>query len=299
MSSSHATLQSLRPEGAMRSDVGAVRSVNEDRLAYVTPRDDDPASARGSIMVVADGMGGHAAGEVASELAVETICRVYYELSGPMPDALVSALLAANRAIKMWAESHPECKGMGSTCTALAVLNGETWLAHVGDSRAYLLRDGHLTQLSQDQTLVAQMVRDGELTPEEAEHSPVRNVILQALGSKEDVVPAVWSDPLPLAAGDVLVLCTDGLSGVVDASIIADHAGRLPPDQACDALINAALAAGAPDNVSVGVFRMVAAGRDREDTEEPTGVAATTRQIKLSEQTRNISLAQHRTRAGG
>src|SRR5579863_5475231 len=117
MSSNQTQPLSLRPEGAMRSDIGAVRSVNEDRLAYISPPADDPASARGSILVVCDGMGGHAAGEMASELAVETICRVYYELSGPMPDALVSAFVAANRAILMWADSHPECRGMGSTCT--------------------------------------------------------------------------------------------------------------------------------------------------------------------------------------
>jgi PPM family protein phosphatase len=282
----------------MRSDVGAVRSVNEDRLAYVAPPDGDPASARGSIMVIADGMGGHAAGEVASELAVETICRVYYELSGSMPDALNSAFLAANRAILMWAKDHPECKGMGSTCTALAVCNGESWLAHVGDSRAYLLRDGNLTQLSQDQTLVAQMVREGDLTPEEAEHSPIKNVILQALGSKEDVEPAVWSNSLPLSAGDVLVLCTDGLSGVVDAATIAENAGRLPPDRACEALINAALTAGAPDNVSVGVFRMIS-GVDRQDGEQPIGAASTTRRIKPSVQARNIGVAQHGNEAGG
>ncbi len=288
----------------MRSNVGAVRSVNEDRLAYVAPPDSDPASAQGAILVVADGMGGHAAGEVASELAVETICRVYYELSGPVPDVLGWALLDANRAIRMWAENHPECKGMGTTCTALAVCNGEIWLAHVGDSRAYLLRGGHLTQLSQDQTLVAQMVRKGELTPEEAEHSPIRNVILQALGSKEDVAPAVWSEPLPLSAGDILVLCTDGLFGVVDDATIAEHAGRLPPDQACEALINAALAAGAPDNVSVGVFRMVL-GVDRQGGEQPKGgeqpndAASTTRRIKLSAPTRDIEAAQHGTRAGG
>lgn len=273
----------------MRSDIGAVRSVNEDRLAYISPPDDDPASARGSILVVCDGMGGHAAGEMASELAVETICRVYYELSGPMPDALVSAFVAANRAILMWADSHPECKGMGSTCTALAVCNGEAWLAHVGDSRAYLLRDGQLTQLSQDQTLVAQMVREGELTPEEAERSPIRNVILQALGSKADVMPAVWSKAMQLSPGDVLVLCTDGLSGVVDAAVIAEYVGRLPPDQACDALIKAALTAGAPDNVSVGVFQMVS-GAQRQDI-EPASSGSATRRVKLSALTRSIDRA--------
>ena len=180
----------------MRTDNGAVRPHNEDRVSFVTPQPGDPMEARGSLMLVADGMGGHAAGEVASEIAVETVRRVYYELTGPMPHVLGSAFLAAHRAIADWAKNNPECKGMGTTCTAVAICDGDAWLAHVGDSRAYLLRDGAMTQLSEDQTLVAQMVRDGQLSPEEARNSPVSNVILQALGPNAEVVPVVWSEPL-------------------------------------------------------------------------------------------------------
>ena len=207
----------------MRTDTGAVRPHNEDYVAYIAPQNADPAAARGSLMLVADGMGGHAAGEVASALAVETVRRVYYEHSGPVSQVLASAFLAANRAILSWAENNPECKGMGTTCTAVAVRNGDAWLAHVGDSRAYLLRDGVMTQLSDDQTLVAQMVREGQLTPEQAQNSPISNVILQALGANADIAHVVWSDPLRLAAGDILVLCTDGLSGIVPDATIAEH----------------------------------------------------------------------------
>ena len=149
-------------------------------------------------------------------------------------------------------------------------------LAH----RAYLLRAGVLTQLSDDQTLVAQMVREGKLTPEQAQSSPISNVILEALGAKEAISPIVWADPLALSDGDILVLCSDGLSGVVADATIAGHIARLPPDEACGALIEAAKAAGAPDNVSVGVFR-VAAGvelQQRDQAEPPSG---TTRQLKV------------------
>ncbi len=283
----------------MRTDTGAVRPHNEDYVAYIAPQNADPAAARGSLMLVADGMGGHAAGEVASALAVETVRRVYYEHSGPVSQVLASAFLAANRAILSWAENNPECKGMGTTCTAVAVRNGDAWLAHVGDSRAYLLRDGVMTQLSDDQTLVAQMVREGQLTPEQAQNSPISNVILQALGANADIAHVVWSDPLRLAAGDILVLCTDGLSGIVPDATIAEHVERLPPDEACEALIEAAIAAGAPDNVSVGVFRMVAE-TGRRGGEQPSSSTGTTRRVGLareepgsqgSGQTRKMNLA--------
>ena len=249
--------RALRVDAAMRTHVGRIRTVNEDFVCYVTPPEGDPAAARGSLALVADGMGGHAHGEVASTLAGEVIRRVYYELEGAVADVLAAAFTAAHRAILEWSEQNPECAGMGTTCTALALRDDQAWLAHIGDSRAYLLRQAVLTQLSDDQTLVAQMLRDGVLTAEEAANSPVKNVILQALGDPADIVPVIGSEALALVDGDVLILCTDGLSGMVDDAVIADIAARLPPHDACDALIEAALTAGGDDNISVGVFRIV------------------------------------------
>jgi PPM family protein phosphatase len=247
----------LRVDAAMRTHVGLVRPINEDFVSYVMPPDGDAAAPRGSLALVADGMGGHAHGEVASTLAGEVIRRVYYELEGAVPEVLAAAFTAAHRAILEWSEQNPECAGMGTTCTVLALRGDKAWLAHIGDSRAYLLRAATLTQLSDDQTLVAQMLRDGLLTAEEAESSPVKNVILQALGAAIDIVPMIWSEALALVDGDVLILCTDGLCGLVGDAVIADIAGRLPPYDACDALIEAALAAGGHDNVSVGVFHVL------------------------------------------
>jgi PPM family protein phosphatase len=248
----------LRVEAAMRTHVGLIRSANEDFVCYVTPGEVDAVARRGRLALVADGMGGHAHGELASALAGEVIRRVYYELEGTVPDLLAAAFTAAHRAILEWSKHNPECAGMGTTCTALALCNDQAWLAHIGDSRAYLLREATLSQLSDDQTLVAQLMRDGFLTSEEAEQSPVKNVILQALGATVDIVPVIWSEALTLVDGDVLILCTDGLCSLVDDAVIADIAARLAPDDACDALIEAALAAGGHDNVSVGVFRVLA-----------------------------------------
>jgi len=201
-------------------------------------------------------MGGHAAGDVASRLAAEIVRRVYFELKGSVPDLLSAALAAANKAILGYGNDHPECAGLGTTCTALAIRDGLLWLAHVGDSRAYLLRAGQLEQLSEDQTLVRKLVRDGMLSEEEAEHSENNNVLLQALGTLPDLNPELWTEGRQLAPDDVLILCSDGLHGLVPSATIGEIAGRLPPFEACQEMIQAALQAGGHDNISVGVFRI-------------------------------------------
>jgi PPM family protein phosphatase len=240
--------------GAMLTDVGRVRSSNEDSVAFVIPSSDDPAASRGCLLLVADGMGGHAAGEVASALAVEAVRRVYFSLQEPIPEILMIAFETANRAVLEHAKSNPACRGMGTTCTALAIHDGKVWLAHVGDSRAYLLRGGELTQLSADQTLHAQMIREGLMTEDESKTSEGGNVVLQALGTGRDVEPFVWEKGISLLEGDTLVLCSDGLWNMVDDAAIAEIAARAEPQEACQSLIDAALEAGGYDNVSVGIF---------------------------------------------
>jgi serine/threonine protein phosphatase PrpC len=261
--------------GAMRTDPGLVRTLNEDAVIWVTPRNEDVAGSHGSLALVADGMGGHAAGEVASALAAEVIRRLYYDLDGPVPQVLESAFSAANRAIIEYAQEHPECKGMGTTCTVLAFRGSHAWLAHIGDSRAYLLRDRTLTQLSEDQTLVAKLVSEGTMTQDEANHSPMHNVILQALGSSPHIKPMIGSKGLQLHAGDVLILCSDGVCNEVPDDKIAEIASRLPPQEACDRLIEAALAAGGHDNASLGIFSVTALAEPAR-LPEPT-----TRSIKI------------------
>jgi protein phosphatase len=265
----------LHFDGAMLSNVGAVRTLNEDVVLYTPAPAANGAAGKGALALVADGMGGHAAGEIASALAAETIRRSFYELEGPVPMVLASAFAAANRAILNWAEAHSECAGMGTTCTAVVLQDEGAWLAHIGDSRAYLLRDRSISQLSKDQTLVAQLIREGKLSEKDAANSPVSNVILQALGMGAEISPLIWSEPLPLKAGDVILLCTDGLSGLVSDDVIADIAGRLPPAEACEALVNAAIAAGGHDNVSVGVLHASADAKPAA-----SGSAKSTRPLK-------------------
>jgi PPM family protein phosphatase len=240
--------------GAMLTDIGRVRSSNEDSVAFVIPTRNDPAASRGCLLLVADGVGGHAAGEVASALAVEAVRRVYFSLQEPVPASLMIAFKTAHRAIREHGKKNPDCRGMGTTCTALAVHDGQVWLGHVGDSRAYLLRGGKLTQLSDDQTLHAQMIREGLMTEDESKTSGGGNVVLQALGTGADVVPAVWEKGVPLLEGDTLILCSDGLWNMVDDATIAEIAARAAPQEACQNLVGAALEAGGYDNVSVGIF---------------------------------------------
>lgn len=268
---------SLRFSGAMRTDVGCVRKLNEDLVAFVTPATNSPESRFGALALVADGMGGHAAGEVASALAAEVVRRVYYSLDASPPQSLRTALNTANRAIFDYAARHPECSGMGTTCTALCVRNDRLWLAHVGDSRAYLMRDGRLAQLSDDQTLHAQLVRDGVLAPEEAGHGPGSNVILQALGTRLEIKPTIWSEGLQLRPGDLAVLCSDGLSNLVEDDAIAQIILRNPPQEACQLLIDAARAGGGHDNISVGVFVVEA------DSADSVGDQAATKPIMIVE----------------
>lgn len=255
--------------GAMRTDRGLVREINEDAVAWITPQDGTAAKNHGNLAVVADGMGGHAAGEIASAIAVDVIREVYYDLNAPTPKVLKTAFTAANRAILEYAAQHPECRGMGTTCTVLAFRDGKAWLGHIGDSRAYLLRNRELRQLSEDQTLVAQLMSEGTITREEADTSPVQNVLLQALGAKAQIEPVIRSEGLALEPGDIFVLCSDGVFNMIKESMIVDVAGRLPPQEACDVLIEATLAAGGHDNASLGIF-CVQAEPETKKTVEPT-----------------------------
>jgi protein phosphatase len=276
-------MQRLRIVGAMRTDVGRVRSANEDTVVFVAPAEGSAERKLGYLALVADGMGGHAAGEVASSLAAEVIRRIFYSADASPPQALNSAFAAANQVIFDHAALNSDFNGMGTTCTAIAIRDDRLWLAHVGDTRAYLLRDGALAQLSDDQTLHAQLVRDGVMTAEEAAKSPGGNIILQALGPRQAISPTIWAEGRPLRRGDIVVLCSDGLYDLVDDDDMARIISGRDPQEACRELIERALAGGGHDNISVGVFRIV-------DTEpRRTDNLAATKPILVAEADANAS----------
>jgi PPM family protein phosphatase len=224
------------------------RKTNQDRLKIC-----DPVSSTcpDALYIVCDGMGGHKAGEVASQVAVDEISRVYAELAcqHPIPDVLAQAIQQAHAAVRQ--RSADDALGdMGTTVVVAVVHDNELHVANVGDSRAYLLRDGTLMQVSRDHSRVAEMVRAGVLTPEEAKTSSVRNVITRAMSSmRMEVEPEFFQEEF--REGDVLVMCTDGLWGPVEDPQIQATVATLPPQTAAETLVNLANEAGGPDNVSV------------------------------------------------
>ncbi|HEY8136204.1 MAG TPA: PP2C family serine/threonine-protein phosphatase [Methylocystis sp.] len=254
---------SLRVVGAMLTDIGRVRLTNEDTVAFVAPAEGTPEENVGFLALVADGMGGHAAGEVASALAADVVRREVYASGEAAPRALLAAFESANRAILDYSAANPETRGMGTTCTAILIRDDLLWLAHVGDSRAYLLRESALLQLSDDQTLHARLIRDGVMTPEQAQKSPGGNFILQALGARDRFEPTIFETGFELRLGDTVLLCSDGLHNLVTDADILEIIRANNPQEACRELIEKALAAGGVDNVSVGVFRIVDAALAR------------------------------------
>ena len=220
-----------------RTDVGCVRDHNEDSLVVAPP-----------LFAVADGMGGHAAGEVASEIAVNVLAELApKDLDGA---ALEHAVEEANHEIIRAARDGRGREGMGTTLTACMLENERLIIAQVGDSRAYLLHHGKLQQLTRDHSLMADMIEAGQLTPEEARHHPQRSVITRALGSDSNTRPDMYE--INVETGDRLLVCSDGLSSMIEDEQIEAVMRRVPDPQRCASqLVNEAIAAGGHDNVTV------------------------------------------------
>lgn len=239
---------------AIVSETGLVRDHNEDRGRCIRPADAATLEAKGVLVLVADGMGGHAAGEVASSAAAETVARAYYASPAEVPGALHEAFIRANAAI--WNAGHAdgadERAGMGTTCTALVLRGPSAWTAHIGDSRLYRLRAGRVEQLTTDHSVVSELVADGVLTPEEARHHDARNVITRALGIAPEAEVALGG-PLAVETGDVFVLTSDGLHDLVEDAEIGDALAGERAHAAARALVALANARGGHDNVTVAV----------------------------------------------
>jgi protein phosphatase len=244
-----------RIETASLTDVGRRRASNQDAFGGLLA----PSGAR--LLVVADGMGGHAGGETASRLAVETVEEFVGGSAGDPTWLLRTALEAANRRVLEQARSDPSLTGMGTTGVALLFQpGGSAWVAHVGDSRAYRLRDGRLEQLTPDHSLVAEFERRGLITAEEARVHPRRNEVLRCIGVDSEVDVDVA--PVEVRSGDQYLLCSDGLCGVLTDEEIAAELLRAAPEAAARRLVDAANERGGPDNITVQIARIpAAAGR--------------------------------------
>jgi len=232
-------------QASAATDVGLRRRENEDRYALVPSL---------GLYLVADGMGGHRAGQMASQLAAEASVRAVQALEGAavsLSEKLRQVVACANREIFTTAQSHPELKGMGTTFVAILASKGRVALAHVGDSRAYRLRNGELTQLTDDHSVVGELVRQGQLTSEEARVHPQSNEILRAIGTQSEV--EVDLQEISVAPGDLYMLCSDGLSGMLPDQQIAEVLPTERPDDAVRILIERANLAGGTDNITVQI----------------------------------------------
>jgi PPM family protein phosphatase len=273
-----------------RTDVGRTREHNEDAFvvadltagnATLLPELRTHASGeRGTLFMVADGMGGAASGEIASSMAVDVVLDELRErwcgddAPAPEPAAFAAALRAATEAanvrIHEFAKAHPENRGMGTTATIAGLLGDTLYMAQVGDSRAYLIRDGVARQLTKDQSLMQKLIEAGEITVEEAETSDRRNIILQALGPEPYIKIDLTHQQV--RRGDTLILCSDGLSGQVRPEEIAQMATEVDdPMAVCKQLIDRANATGGPDNITVVVARFDGAGLDHPGAEDDVG----------------------------
>jgi serine/threonine protein phosphatase PrpC len=236
-----------------RSDVGMIRTGNEDNWAA-------EANERRGVFIVADGMGGHAAGEVASEMAVQLVLRDLREIAEPDgPDAgqrIDTALRNANRKIHDRTITETDKQGMGTTVSSLIVTDRHFLIGQVGDSRVYLLRDGMLTQITKDHSYVQEQVDAGFLTPEQARYHPYSNVITRCVGASPEVEPDVYRGDVRL--GDIFLVASDGLTGMVDDRRLATLLlARVTPERKVHSLIAEANGRGGLDNITAIVVEVV------------------------------------------
>jgi serine/threonine protein phosphatase PrpC len=242
---------------ASLTDVGLVRDHNEDYYGFFEPDGEGLLRTKGRLFVVADGMGGHAAGEVASQIAVKTIGKVYFSVGAhvDITEALRTSIEAANGEIIDEARRNPEKEGMGTTVSALSLVGNSAVVANVGDSRTYLIRDNGITQISHDHSWVMEQVRAGELTPEQAENHPYGNVITRNLGSKTTVEVDTFG-PIDVMSGDIFLLMSDGLSGLVKDSELLEFATSLSPKKATEKMVELAKERGGHDNITIQIVKI-------------------------------------------
>src|SRR5579859_2935847 len=261
----------LRLDVAQLTDVGRRREHNEDNMAFVIPKDPLVMANKGALFIVADGMGGHAAGEVASEIAVDTISNMYYQDDSEEGGvSLLRAIRRANASIHQRAAENMLRTGMGTTCVAAVLRGNIAYIANVGDSRAYLLRGNQVVQITRDHSWVAEQVRAGLLTEDQARTHAQRNVITRCLGTQAEVDIDVFHEELK--EGDSLVLCSDGLSGLVSDEELHRIVDQFVPQESVYHLVERANENGGPDNITAIVVRVQEVGVEPANVRQPVPI---------------------------
>lgn len=235
-----------------KSDKGKLRKANEDFFAC------RKISSSEHLFVVADGMGGHQAGDVASKLGTLTFVRHYKEkreVKTHMFDALKDSINAANDAILQKASDDLKKRGMGTTFSAIAIANMKAYITHVGDSRIYIIRNNQILRLTTDHTFVEKMVEEGRLTEDEARDHPQKNILYMSLGARQSFYPEI-SESFDLNEGDIFILCSDGLNNMATDEQIKEHAMAYSPRKAVEKLIKLANDNGGIDNITILIIRV-------------------------------------------
>lgn len=243
-------------EVGFRTHVGMVRSENQDHYGYADPEDPGDLYRKGRLLVVCDGMGGHNGGIVASRTTVDSILAVYRDFKGDfLKTMLGQAIAEANAYVREKGARDPTLRNMGTTCVAAAVRGKTCHIAHIGDSRAYVIQGGEIRQITRDHTYLNDLIDIGLLTPEKARHHPERNIITRCVGMGDTL--QVDFSRVDLNPGDGLVLCSDGLFNHVDNHEILDLFNREEPQVAAQALVDLANQRGGEDNITVALLRVV------------------------------------------
>lgn len=239
---------------AAKTDLGRVRENNEDKFEFFLPEDDSKLANRGLIFVVCDGMGGHAAGQIASELSCKTFIDVFlHHPATEVEPAMRAGILAANRYVFDVSQAVPDRRGMGTTLSALALVQNKAYIGQVGDSRVYRLREGSLEQLTTDHTWVEEVVSNRIMSREEAENHQYRHVVTRAIGTSRDVEVDVFEHETK--EGDIYLLCSDGLTNHIKDLQLAEFMVASPSEAAWQ-LVTHALLDGGSDNCTVIVVRV-------------------------------------------
>ena len=245
----------VRVTVACKTDVGRMREINQDKFEYYLPEDDARLATRGLLFIVCDGMGGHAAGQVASELATKTFIDVY--LQHPAQDAtqaMQAAVQAANRFVMDNARAFPARKGMGTTLSALLLIQDQAFVVQVGDSRVYRVRNGELLQLTMDHTVPNELHRLGMIAEEDIAKHPQHHMLTRAVGIEGDIKPDI--EVHDLKAADVFMLCSDGITNHVPDDEVASILSSNAPSGAAWKLVGNALIGGGSDNATAMVVRV-------------------------------------------
>ena len=237
----------------IRTDLGNVRTNNEDAASFIRVSDEELLRSKGYLLMVADGMGGHNAGEVASKMAVDIIHQEYIKHSNEKnrEKLLAAAFNAANKKIFEQASAHDNYRGMGTTCTAIVLVAGTIYFAHAGDSRAYLYKNKKANRITQDHTYVQELVNNGNITSEEAETHPQRNILTNAMGTKPAMRVDTGMYPEPFGVNDRLLICSDGLYDYLSDEEIGAVMESGTLQEAADYFINEAKKRGGKDNITV------------------------------------------------